>query len=162
MRSILGMSVSLFVLGLGPLAHAQETKASIDYWHLWTGHDGKSHLTKCAMTSFAQQSANQQLQIKQPGHANLIFAYNPKGDWHENPKVQWVMPVQGSLFIEAQDGTKVTLAPGSLYLGEDLNTSPDAEGHKGHVSANKGQGPLVLLIAQLDASPTIEEPCHIK
>jgi len=143
-------------------AFAEIQKPSASYWHLWTGKDGKSRLSECAMTDFVKETTNRQWQISQPGTANIIFAYDPKGDWHENPRVQWVVPLQGQFFIEAQDGSQVTLAPGSLYLGEDLNTSPDAQGHKGHLSGKKGDEPLVLMIMQLDVKPTVDEPCHAK
>ena len=161
-RSVTICLAALFVLKMCPLSQAQDQTAAFAYWHIWTGKDGKSHLTKCMMTNFMQQGVNKQLQIKQPGNVNIIFAYNPKGGWHENPRVQWVVPLQGSFFLEAQDGTQVTLAPGSLLLGEDLGTTPDLEGHKGHISANKGNEPLVLLISQLDVAPTLGEPCHIR
>jgi len=149
----------LFALLAMP-AFASEEKPAAHYWHLWTGKDGLSHLTSCEMTGFTQQAANQQLQIKQPGAANIIFAYNPKGEWHENPRVQWVVPLKGTFIIKAQDGTQVTLEPGDLYLGEDLNTLPDAQGHKGHLSGKKGDDPLILMIMQLDVEPTIDLPCH--
>jgi len=152
----------LCILAIVSPVHAEDQRPSASYWHLWTGKDGKSHLSECAMTNFARQTLNQQWQIAQPGSANIIFAYDPKGDWHENPRVQWVVPLKGNFFIEAQDGSQVTLAPGSLYLGEDLNTSPDAQGRKGHLSGKKGDEPLVLMIMQLDVKPTVDEPCHAK
>ncbi len=162
MRARLCIEVLLIFAAIAPALAMEERKPAIPYWHLWTGKDGKSHLTECALTDFGAQSAGQQLQIQQPGTANIILAYNPKGDWHENPRVQWVVPLQGSFYIQAQDGSKVTLAPGNLYLGEDLNTTADADGHKGHISGSKGDDPVILLITQLDVKPTVEEPCHAK
>jgi hypothetical protein len=156
------LSKALFVLAMVSPALAEDRKPSASYWHLWTGKDGMSHLSECVMSDFVQQTANPQWQIKQPGSAKIIFAYDPKGDWHENPLVQWVVPLQGQFFIKAQDGSQVTLPPGSLYLGEDLNTSADAQGHKGHLSGKKGDEPLVLMIMQLDVQPTVDEPCHAK
>jgi hypothetical protein len=156
------LAKALAVLAMMSPALAEDQKPAASYWHLWTGKDGMSHLSECAMRDFVQQTANRQWQIQQPGAANIIFAYNPKGDWHENPRVQWVVPLQGRFFIEAQDGSQVTLLPGSLYLGEDLNTLPDAQGRKGHLSGQNGSEPVVLMIMQLDAKPTIDEPCHAK
>ena len=141
---------------------AQAQTASVPYWHLWTGEDGKSHLTQCTMTSFEKRGGGTQMQRKEPGPASLIIAVNPKGDWHENPTVQWIVPLQGAFYVQAQDGSEAVLQPGTVMLGEDLATKPDGAGHKGHVSANKGDKPLVLMIAQLDAKPTVEQPCHAK
>ena len=121
------------------LINAQGQPAAVRYWHLWTGHDGTSHLTKCTMKGFVQ-AGGQQWQAKQSDSATVIVAYNPKGDWHENPKVQWVMPVQGSFFAKAQDGSEVTLPPGALLLGEDLNTRPDAQGTQGSCQRQSGRG----------------------
>ena len=114
------------------------------------------------MTGFEQQAITKQWQRKEPGRAAVQFAINPKGDWHENPIVQWIVVLQGEFFIQAQDGTQATLEPGTLLLGEDLGTKPDAEGHRGHISGSKGDQPVALMFAQYDAKPTVGQPCHAK
>jgi len=155
--------IALLLASFAGSARAQEDeKPSLHYWHLWTGKDGKSHLTDCVMSDFERQTLSAQWHSKQPGKVDLNFAYNPLGDWHENPRVQWVTPLSGTFYIEAQDGSYALMQPGTLYLGEDLNTVADEKGHKGHVSANKSDKPLVLMIAQTDAKPTVGEPCHAK
>ena len=60
------------------------------------------------------------------------------------------MPLQGSWFVEGQDGKRVEMGPGTVFLGEDQNTKPDAQGRKGHLSGNVGDGPVTLMIASLD------------
>ena len=141
------------------LAHAQAP--ALSYWHMWTGDDGKSHLTKCAMSGFTQQSSKQWL-LKAPGQANVAFAVDPKGDWHENPVVQWVVPIQGAFFVQTQDGAQATLLPGDLLLGEDLDTKPDGDGHKGHISASRGDKPVALMFAQFGDKATVGRPCRVK
>ena len=135
---------------------------ALPYWHLWTGADGTSHLTKCAMTGFTQPGAGKQWLREEPGSRNLAFAVDPKGDWHENPVVQWVSVVQGAFYLRAQDGAEAILMPGDLLLGEDLGTKPDADGHRGHVSASRGDRPVALMFAQTADKPVVGQPCHAK
>src|SRR5271166_146458 len=87
---------------------------------------------------------------------------NWKGSWHEDPRVQWVVPLNGSWFVEAQDGQRVEMGPGVVFLGEDQNTKPDAQGRKGHLSGNVGDGAVTLIVVQTDAKPTVAQPCHAK
>ena len=157
----LAQAMALVVAASVPAA-AQEAAPSVPYWHLWTGQDGKSHLTKCAMTGFTQQAITKQWQRPDTNSANVVFAVDPKGDWHENPKVQWVVTLQGAFYLKAQDDTEVTLRPGDLLLGEDLHTTADTHGNKGHVSASRGDKPVALMFAQIPVEPTIGQPCHAR
>jgi hypothetical protein len=148
---------------------AADDKPVLTYWHLWTDKQGMSHLTHCSMSSFTLLSMNKpaepQWQDRQPGKANVIFTVQPpnwKGTWHEDPRVQWVVPLNGSWFVEAQDGTRAEMGPGDVFLGEDLGTKPDARGYKGHLSGNVSSGPVTLMVVQLDTEPTVDQPCHVK
>jgi hypothetical protein len=60
------------------------------------------------------------------------------------------------------DGTRVEMGPGDVCFGEDLNTKPDAFGHKGHYSGTLGKEPAVLMVVQLKDKPTINNPGHFK
>ena len=109
--------------------------------------------------------ADPQWQDRQSGNGRVIFTIQPaqwKGTWHEDPKVQWVVPLDGTWFVEAQDGTRAEMGPGVAFLGEDLQTKPDAQGRKGHLSGNIGDGPVTLIVVQTDAMPTRNQPCHVK
>jgi hypothetical protein len=140
------------------------------YWHNWTDNNGVSHLTKCSVSSFVLQSmsppADPQYQARQPeGSAQVILTVQPKGwkgTWHENPSVQWIVPLQGTWFVEAMDGTRVELGPGDVSIGEDQNTKANASGHKGHLSGNVSDGPVTLMVLQLAETPTVNQPCHFK
>jgi hypothetical protein len=178
-RLLLLVIVVLLVLLVGVLSSAaQDTTAKqlgsprpkFSYWHNWTDRNGVSHMTKCPVTSFDLKSmsppAGPQWQARQPqSGAQVIFTQQPahwNGAWHEDPMVQWIVPLKGSWFVEAMDGTRVTLGPGDVSLGEDQNTRPDAQGHKGHLARNVGSGPVTLMVIQLDEPPTINQPCRFK
>jgi hypothetical protein len=157
------------------LPHAASASATepasptASYWHLWTDKAGQSHMTECPLSAFVLQSMNKpadpQWQDRLGGTASVIFTVQPaewNGDWHEDPHVQFVVPLKGSWFVEGQDGKRVEMGPGTVFLGEDQNTEPDANGHKGHLSGNVGNGPVTLMIASLDWKPTAGQPCHVK
>ena len=82
------------------------------------------------------------------------------GIWHENPKPQWIIPISGRWYVETMDGQRVEMGPGDVSFGEDQNTKPDANGHKGHLSATVGNEPCVLMMIQLKNSPTVNQPCR--
>ena len=44
------------------------------------------------------------------------------GDWHENPKPQWIIPLSGRWFVESMDGERVEMGPGEISFGDDQNT----------------------------------------
>ncbi len=157
--------------GLAPAqADTPTTPPVVTYWHDWTDKYGISHMTRCEMSHFDLKSmskpADPQWQNRQsPVTATVITTVQPdgwKGTWHEDPKVQWIIPLKGTWFVEAMDGTRVELGPGEISLGEDLKTRPDADGHKGHLSGNVGRGPVTLMVIQLDVEPTIDQPCRFK
>jgi hypothetical protein len=52
------------------------------------------------------------------------------------------------------------MGPGDVSFGEDQNTKPDGNGHKGHLSATVGNEPCVLMMIQLKNSPTVNQPCR--
>lgn len=47
------------------------------------------------------------------------------GEWHENPKPQWILPLSGRWFVESMDGQRVEMGSGELSFGAD----PKQEGN---------------------------------
>ena len=84
------------------------------------------------------------------------------GEWHENPKPQWIVPLSGRWFVETMDGQRVEMGAGEISFGEDQGTKPDAQGHRGHLSGTVGSEPAVLVTVQLDAAPTVGRACHLQ
>jgi len=130
----------------------------IPYWHLWTGDDGITHMTRFELTHFEWQSMGGKAGSQWNNHLlagenSLLFAILPvdwNGDWHENPKPQWISVLSGSWFVEAMDGTRVQMGPGDLCFGGDQNSKPDTQGRVGHRSGTVGSEPCALMILQLN------------
>lgn len=81
---------------------------TIHYWRIWADADGVSHQTRCEFTDFERQSmgraAPQWNQQHAHGEATILFTVLPVGwvgDWHENPKPQWIVPLSGRWFVES-------------------------------------------------------------
>ncbi len=134
-----------------------EKPPELYYWHVWTDDEGVSHQKRCALTDFAKQSmggkaAPQWNDDILTGECHLMACELPVGwvgDWHENPKPQWIVVLQGSWFVETVDGTRVEMGPGEVMFGADQNTKPDADGRAGHRSGTVGDKPCRLMLVQL-------------
>lgn len=142
--------------------HEQPAPPTIDYWHVWTDDNGISHQSCRQMQEFKLESVSPPTapqwmgQLQQEG-ATVVFAVLPVGwvgDWHENPKPQWVIPLSGRWFVETMDGHRVEMGPGEISFGEDQNTKADAQGHQGHLSGTVGNEPAVLMMVQFKQTPS--------
>lgn len=144
---------------LGPRgATSALDKPIIPYWHVWTDEHGVSHQTQRELTDFKSQSisagaAPEWIQQIITARATVLVVVQPAGwvgEWHENPKPQWIVPLSGRWFVETMDGTRVEMGQGEASFGNDQNCQPDAQGHRGHRSGTLGNQPAVLLIVQLE------------
>ena len=133
------------------------SKPKTEYWHVWTDEDGVTHQTRCELTNFKQESMGDGTDPQWnnrllDGDTEVLFTVQPVGwvgEWHENPKPQWIVPLSGRWFVETTDGTRVEMGPGEVSFGGDQNTKPNAEGHKGHLSGTVGDEPARLMVIQL-------------
>ena len=80
------------------------------------------------------------------------------GEWHENPKPQWILPLSGRWFVESMDGQRIEMGSGEISFGADQNAR-EAGGRKGHLSGVVGDEPAVLLLIQFENAPTGPSPC---
>ncbi|MGB7413125.1 MAG: hypothetical protein WA902_02865 [Thermosynechococcaceae cyanobacterium] len=136
----------------------QHSQPTLSYWHVWTDDDGISHQTCCQLTHFEQESmggdADPQWNNRLlSADAEVLFSVLPvgwEGEWHENPKPQWIIPLSGRWFVETMDGNRIEMGAGNLSFGGDQNTVPNAKGHRGHRSGTVGQQPAVLMVIQLN------------
>lgn len=141
----------------------------VHYWHLWTDGEGTSHQTRCPIGHFELKSIQptadpQWLGKKTSGEMTAMVTVLPvgwTGDWHENPKPQWIIPLSGRWFVEAMDGTRVEMGAGEFSFGGDQNCR-EADGRKGHRSGTVGDAPAVLMIVQFDAMPALAPPCEFR
>jgi len=127
----------------------------IPYWHLWTDGDGISHFTQRHLENFEFQSvgpADPQWNDKQPRtDSTIVFTVQPVGwvgEWHENPELQWIIPISGRWWVEAMDGTRREFGPGDLQLGADQNCTRHGN-KKGHRSGTIGDQPAILMTVRL-------------
>jgi hypothetical protein len=146
-----------------------DIKPTVPYWHLWTDADGVSRQTRCAMSEFEKaaiqpEATPQWIGAKTKDGATVFVTVLPVGwigDWHENPKPQWIIPLSGRWFVESMDGQRVEMGPGEISFGEDKNTRA-VDGKRGHLSGTIGAEPAVLLIVQFDAPPTMASACRFR
>jgi hypothetical protein len=144
-----------------------QTSPTVDYWRLWTDADGVSRQTRCAFTHFElssiqPQAAAQWIGSKTQDQMTTFVTVLPvgwTGDWHENPKPQWIVPLSGRWFVESMDGQRVEMGCGEISFGEDQHTKPQA-GKQGHRSGVIGDEPAVLMIVQLTEVPATASPCR--
>ncbi|MHB1676886.1 MAG: hypothetical protein ACYCSS_05025 [Sulfuriferula sp.] len=136
---------------------AEDNKPALYYWQLWTDNRGISHQTRCTLTAFEQQSMGgaalqwNHRQTREP--TSVLFSVLPAGwigDWHENPRPQWIIPISGVWFVESMDGRRIEMGAGELSFGGDQYCVPDLHGHKGHRSGTVGDQSAVLMIVQFE------------
>jgi hypothetical protein len=147
----------------------EPAKPEVFYWHLWTDEEGVSRQTRCAFSRFELQSIQapatpQWVGEKTRDGATVFVTVLPvgwRGDWHENPRPQWIIPLSGRWFVESMDGQRVEMGPGEISFGEDQSTR-ERNGRKGHLSGALGEAPAVLMIVQFDARRDRTTPCRFR
>jgi hypothetical protein len=130
----------------------------LSYSHVWSDDHGVTHQTKCELAAFTMKSVGGKAQPQWNddvlrGETNIVMSVLPVGwigDWHKNPKPQWIVVVSGRWFVETMDGTRVEMGPGELAFGGDQNAKQDAQGRIGHRSGTVGDEPCDLMVVQLD------------
>ncbi|MGD9769902.1 MAG: cupin domain-containing protein [Pseudolabrys sp.] len=137
---------------------AEQPSAKIPYWHLWADDNGATHQTRCELTEFVSQSMGGKAAAQWNDHLlsgkiDVLFSVLPVGwigDWHKNPKPQWISVLSGGWFVESTDGTRVEMGPGDLAFGGDQDAKSDGDDRVGHRSGTTGSEPCALMIVQLD------------
>ncbi|MEZ5788485.1 MAG: hypothetical protein R3D62_18850, partial [Xanthobacteraceae bacterium] len=138
------------------------------YWDVWTDERGVTHQTRCELTEFHMESMGGRAAPQWNDHlvtsdATVLLATLPVGwigDWHSNPKPQWIIPLSGRWFVETMDGVRVEMGPGDISFGADQNAKTDAQGRAGHRSGTVGDVPAVMMIVQLNDKAWIAaRPC---
>ncbi len=84
---------------------------------LYTGEDGQAHFEDLSVPAGEAET----VPLK-PG-ADMTFRISPDGsfsDWHNAPRLQYVIVLSGKMEIGIGDGTKRMLNPGDILQVEDL------------------------------------------
>ena len=114
----------------------QSEKPTLTYWHVWTDDDGISRQTQCELKNYKQESMGGAAGLQwnnrlMSSDVEVLFATLPVGwvgDWHENPRPQWIVPITGTWYVETMDGTRVEMGPGEVSFGADQKTVKDTDG----------------------------------
>lgn len=137
------------------------------YWRIWTDEAGVSHQSRCLVDGFRQQSmggaAPQWNASQGKGESTVLFTVLPVGwvgEWHENPKPQWIVPLSGRWFVESMDGKRVEMGAGEVSFGGDQQCVVDGQGHRGHRSGTVGNEPAVLMLVQLEQAGARGRPAN--
>ncbi len=143
----------------------EQTKPTVPYWHIWADKEGVSRQQQCALTEFdlgSMGGADPQWKGNTTtGKMTTMVTVLPVGwvgEWHENPKPQWIIPLSGRWSVESMDGTKVELGPGEISFGGDQHCK-EKDGRKGHRSAAVGDSPTILMLVQFEGIHTPKSPC---
>lgn len=124
---------------------------------VYTNVDGISTIGEATLSDFKAESmggeADPQFNLRFfKGNVEVVFAQLPAnwtGEWHENPKPQWIIPISGGWWVETQDGKRIELRQGDISFGADQNTNSDSNGNKGHRSGSLDCEPCNMMIVQL-------------
>ncbi len=95
---------------------------------LYTGEDGQAHFEDLNVPARETET------IALEAGADMTFRRSPDGsfsDWHNAPRLQYVMVLAGQMEIGIGDGTKRVLDPGDILQVEDLTG-------KGHTTRSVG------------------------
>jgi quercetin dioxygenase-like cupin family protein len=161
---IIDLSALFLAFCTASVAQAQskpDATPQIPYWSQWTDQSGQTHTTRCVMSGLKSQpfAASPQFVRRLPGEVeSTIFTQLPVGwvgNWHMNPKRQWVIVLSGEYYMETSDGTSATLRAGDVFYGADQGAKPSATDPKkvGHFSRVVGNEPSNHVILQLKDDP---------
>ena len=134
-----------------------DPKPTLTYWHVYTGADGLSSQRRVTSDDFERQSMGGDAAPQWNLHigdsrTHVMFAELPAdwvGEWHENPKPQWIIPLSGGWWVETQDGRRVEMRTGEISFGEDQGTRADERGNRGHRSGSLDGAPCRMMIVQV-------------
>ena len=105
---------------------------------VYSGDDGESH--------FEDVTAEEMVNIvNKVGSGDVTLGLRPSpsfSDYHNAPRLQYVVNLSGTAEFECADGTKCQMEPGDILVAEDL------EGH-GHIARSLGDTPRASLAIPL-------------
>jgi hypothetical protein len=139
-----------------------EVKPGFHVWHVWCDHQGVSHQKKewlddFELITFIEGMANVWQSGPRDDVKNVVFLSLVPGqeyEWHENPVLQWIVPIVGRWFVTTMDGVRVEMGPGEISFGADQNCRL-IEGRRGHLSGAVGSEPAVIMLIQVASNPFV-------
>lgn len=137
-----------------------EVNPGFHIWHVWCDHQGVSHQKKewlddFELITFIQGMASVWKSGPSDDATGVVFLSLVPGqeyEWHENPVLQWIVPIVGRWFVTTMDGVRVEMGPGEISFGADQNCRL-IEGRRGHLSGAVGSEPAVIMLIQVASNP---------
>jgi quercetin dioxygenase-like cupin family protein len=105
---------------------------------VYAGNDGESHFEDLTPEQFARI-------VNNVGDGDIVLNSRPAGpdsDYHNPPRLQYVVNLSGIAEFEVADGTVKRLNPGDVLIAEDIT------GH-GHIARSIGSEFRVSLAVPL-------------
>lgn len=118
-------------------------------------HQKKEWLDDFKLITFIQGIASVWQSGPRDGATGVVFLSLVPGqeyEWHENPVLQWIVPIVGRWFVTTMDGVRVEMGPGEISFGADQNCRL-IEGRRGHLSGAVGSEPAVIMLIQVASNP---------
>ena len=111
---------------------------------LYTGADGKSHLGDIEIPLHGMGDIRRESEImKAKGIIFVELGANHNSGWHNAPRRQFVIGLEGEVEIEVGDGSKRRLSPGDVLLAEDTK----GQGHITRVLNNQPRKSVFIPLA---------------
>ncbi|MFC2060093.1 hypothetical protein ACFLTZ_03230 [Chloroflexota bacterium] len=111
---------------------------------IYTGSDGESHFEDIEIAVEDKVTGSRWSEFMKA--TGIIFGEldsNYKKEWHNAPRRQFVITVEGEGEIEVGDGTKRRFRPGDILLAEDT-------AGRGHISRVVNNQPRKIIFVTLD------------
>lgn len=111
---------------------------------IYTGTDGESHFEDIIIPIEDKRGIGRKSElIKATGVIFGEMDKDYKSDWHNAPRRQFVITLEGEGEIEIGDGTKRQFGPGDILLAEDTTG-------RGHISRGVNYQPRRVVFITLD------------
>src|SRR5712692_6011709 len=125
-----------------PISNSSGEAIPMRIHRLYTGTDGQSHLEELKIP-FAPGGMGEQAPM-QKAHGVVFSRVQPGAfmDWHNAPRRQFVITLQGAVEIGLGDGSIHRFGPGEGILAEDLTG-------KGHTTRAVGNEPRITIAIPL-------------
>ncbi len=112
---------------------------------LYTGTDNESHFGEIDIE--LRDKGGPASSVSDPQQSTGMVFRNTTGDyhldWHNAPRRQYVITLEGQVEIEVGDGTKRRFGPGEMFLAEDTTG-------RGHISRAVDNQPRKSVFVFLD------------
>jgi len=111
---------------------------------IYTGTDGESHFEDMVIPIEEKRGIGLKSElIKATGVIFGAMDENYEADWHNAPRRQFVITLEGEAEVEIGDGTKRRFRPGDVLLAEDTTG-------RGHISRGVNNQPRRVIFVTLD------------